>query len=349
MPAAGASPQPPLSRLKAALSAALGLHPDAVQALPGAAPQGPDAILKAAGKRFAVAFSDAGSAGPMAAQATRATRAAKALKGRVTPLIAVPYMSPSGKQACEQAGVSWLDFSGNAHLSAPGLLVIIDGRPSRFPKRGRPSSPFAPKSSRVARWLLMHPAQQVSQRQLSEATQVSEGLVSRVATRLEQEHYLTRDDERRLIVPRPQLLLEAWRDAYRLSMHRSIRGHVAARSGSELTRMVAECLSSAGVKHAATGLSAAWQYTRFAGFRTASFFVDAELSEDALTELGFREAERGANLWLLVPKDSGVFQGAAHQDGVRCVHPVQAWLDLQGHPERAPEAAERLRSEWMTY
>ena len=29
----------------------------------------------------------------------------------------------------------------------------------------------------------------------------------------------------------------------------------------------------------------------------------------------------------------------------RCVHAVQAYLDLKEHPERAPEAAERLRAE----
>jgi len=27
---------------------------------------------------------------------------------------------------------------------------------------------------------------------------------------------------------------------------------------------------------------------------------------------------------------------------VRCVHPLQAWLDLGAHPERAAEAAEVL-------
>jgi len=33
---------------------------------------------------------------------------------------------------------------------------------------------------------------------------------------------------------------------------------------------------AAKVEHAATGLSAAWQLTRFAGFRAATFFVPAE-------------------------------------------------------------------------
>jgi hypothetical protein len=47
----------------------------------------------------------------------------------------------------------------------------------------------------------------------------------------------------------------------------------------------------------------------------------------------------------VIPNDAGVFQGAEAQDGLRCVHPVQAYVDLKAHAERATEAAERRRSE----
>jgi len=59
--------------------------------------------------------------------------------------------------------------------------------------------------------------------------------------------------------------------------------------------------------------------------------------------VGLREEPQGENVWLVVPNDVGVFQGAADHQGVRCVHPVQVYLDLKGHPERAVEAAEQLR------
>ena len=103
------------------------------------------------------------------------------------------------------------------------------------------------------------------------------------------------------------------------------------------------------MEHAATGLSAAWQLTRFAGFRTATFFVQAEPSARLKSELGFREETRGANLWLVVPNDAGVFQGADERDGVRCVHPVQVYLDLKEHPERAIDAAKRIRAEFLNW
>ena len=57
----------------------------------------------------------------------------------------------------------------------------------------------------------------------------------------------------------------------------------------------------------------------------------------------------GANVWLVVPNDEGVFTAAAAKKGIACVHPVQAYLDLQGHPERAGEAADELRTRLLAW
>jgi hypothetical protein len=60
--------------------------------------------------------------------------------------------------------------------------------------------------------------------------------------------------------------------------------------------------------------------------------------------MSFREEPRGANLWVVRPVDDGVFEGAAIADGFPCVHPMQVYLDLKSHPERAAEAAGQLRT-----
>jgi hypothetical protein len=311
--------------------------------------RGFDLLVSAVGQTFVVQVKGASSPGLIAPTIEHMAAAAKALRKRAIPVLAVPFMSPSGKQACAGAGVSWFDFSGNAHIVAPGLRIIVDGRPDRFPKVGRPASVFSPKSSRVVRWLLIHPEQAPTQREIAKITAVSEGLVSRIVSRLEEEHYVARSKSGSLRVTNPQLLLEAWRDEYRFSKHTIIRGHVAARSGDALTRFVGDRLSAAHVEHAATGLAAAWQLTRFAAFRVSTFFLNRALDEGLEKTLGFREDTRGANLWLALPNDLGVFQGAADRDGVRCVHPVQAYLDLKEHPERAPDAAERIRTELLSW
>lgn len=144
-------------------------------------------------------------------------------------------------------------------------------------------------------------------------------------------------------------MLDAWRDEYRFSKHTIIRGHVAARSGDALAHLVGDRLKARSVEHAVTGLAAAWQLTRYATFRIATFYVEAEPDSALRDELGFREDERGANLWLVVPNDKGVFQGAGERDGLRCVHPIQTYLDLKEQPERASEAAERLRADLLNW
>lgn len=158
-----------------------------------------------------------------------------------------------------------------------------------------------------------------------------------------------RNDSGGLVLAKPDLLLDAWRDEYQFSNHTIIQGHVAARAGDALAKAVDEALRDTNTVHAATGLAAAWQLTRFAGFRLATFYLSREPDEQVRHRLGFREDTRGANLWFVVPNDEGVFHGANDVRGMPCVHPVQVYLDLGGHPERAPEAAERIRAEQLRW
>ena len=55
-------------------------------------------------------------------------------------------MGDIGRERCAEYGVSWRDLSGNARIVAPGLRILIDGKPKRYKRRGRPSTAFAPKS-----------------------------------------------------------------------------------------------------------------------------------------------------------------------------------------------------------
>ena len=104
-----------------------------------------------------------------------------------------------------------------------------------------------------------------------------------------------------------------------------------------------------GARHAATGLAAAWLLTGFATYRLATMYVADEPTPELLGAVGFRPEERGANTWLVVPNDDGVFRGARDVDGIVCVHPVQAYLDLKAQPERAIEAAEELRARGLVW
>ncbi len=258
------------------------------------------------------------------------------------PLLVVPYMSPAGARAAENAGVNWLDLSGNAHIRYRDLYVNVQGRPNQFRSAGRPSSPFAPKSSRIARALLQDPLRWWRQKELVDVTGLDDGNVSRIVRRLDEEFLLERRDNE-LRSRDASLLLDAWAQDYRLDRHHILRGHISG-NGAALAHTVGEGFAALGLHHAFTGLPAAWAIDHFAQFRLVSVYIDGDPHEFA-EGLKMRPIQKGANVQLIAPNDQGAFFGEKLQDGLNCVAWVQAYLDLLHLPERANEAARHLRAE----
>jgi hypothetical protein len=275
--------------------------------------------------------------------ASHARAVAKAAGRSAVPIVAVPYMGEAGRAVCEKAGVGWLDLSGNAHIAAKGLHVHVEGKPNRFKRAGRPSTVFAPRSSRIVRQLLIDPVRAWSQHELAVAAGLNEGFTSRIVRKLEADGHVGRDEHGPLRLRDPDLLLDSWRETYAFRKHDVIEAHLTARSGEELLSKLAEGLVRRKVSFAATGLAAAWLMDKFAAFRLATVYLRERLPEKLLRELAIREEARGANLWLVTPNDDGVFTGAEVHEGIACAHAVQVYLDLKAHPERAGEAAAELR------
>jgi len=313
----------------------------------GAAKRGKaaDVIFKVGRTRYGVKYrSHADAASVMAA-----VHGLKQVRGGLVPLVVVSHMGAAGGQACQEAGVGWFDLSGNGHLEAPGLRVHVEGKPNACKRPGRPRSVFAPKSARIARWLLTHPGERFSQEALARATRMGKGFVSRIVRRLEELTLIVRDPAGQVRPRDPKALLEAWREVYDFSKHEMVRGHIPARSSDAVLRRLHEGLAGADVRHAATGLAGAWLWTGFAGFRLVVMYVEEMAEGDWRREVSFHEVERGENVWLVKPNDPGVFDGAAERGGIPCAHPVQVYLDLKDHPERSAEAAAALRQEWLTF
>jgi DNA-binding Lrp family transcriptional regulator len=311
------------------------IGPPQQQALDG----GLDAIINSNGRLWLIEVKAAASPGVVALAAEQMARLST--RDGIAVLV-VPFMTPAGAKAAEERELNWLDLSGNAHIRDKDLYVSIQGRPNQFPTRGRPSSAFAPKSSRVARTLLLDPERWWRQKELSEHTDLDAGRVSRVVRRLEDDELIARD--RALLRPRNRdLLLDAWADEYHFGRHDTIAGHISG-SGIELARELDHRLREADVDHAFTGLPAAWALDRFARFRLNSVYVhgDPRAAADAIE---LRRNERGANVQLIGPDDRGVFDGQQDVDELPCVSSVQVYLDLLALPERAREAAEELRHE----
>lgn len=304
---------------------------------------GADLVLRTHGARFLLAIKGSDHIGSLA---SAAEHLASISDDSAHPLLVVPYMGPSARAWAVERGLAWVDLSGNAEIHAPGLHVHVEGQPNRYASPGRPSHPFTPRYARVPRLLLTDAARWWRQHELATAADLPAGTVSKVVRRLDEDDLLDRDDAGALRARDPSVLLDAWAQHARFEEHDIRRFHAVGRSGADVLKRLADMLSTTDLTWAATGLAAAWQYTAFADFRLTTMYVD-RLPRD-LEALGLREVERGENVWLVVPRDAGVFQGR-QELGCWCAHPVQVYLDLLGHPERAKEAAEDLRAKRLTW
>lgn len=262
------------------------------------------------------------------------------------PLLVVPYMSAAGAETADRQRLNWLDLSGNARIRGHNLHVWVQGRRNQLRRRGRPSSPFAPKSARVTRVLLLEPRRWWRQRDLVDATGLDDGNVSRIVRRLDEELLLERRD--RELRPRdPSLLLDAWAEDYRFGAHDILVGHISG-SGLQVARSLADRLGALDIHHAFTGLAAAWAIDHFASFRLTTVYVEDD-PRNAADQIELRRTTKGANVQIVGPNDAGVFAGEQLQSGLSCVATVQTYLDLLALPERAREAAEHLRSHHMPW
>ena len=262
-------------------------------------------------------------------------------------LLVTPFLSDGVKNLCAKQQLSWFDLSGNAKIIAPNLRVIIEGKPNLYKEVGRPSNIFAPKSARVARWLLLHPNHVWKQKDIAQKTGMTEAFVSRITKSLVEESYIEKRTSG-ILLPSWSLLFDAWLDRYQFNKHTIIKGHIPARSTEQRIQRVHSTLQSQSSQYALTGLAAAWRYTQFANFQLSTFFLSEYPATPVLEAIGFRQAHSGANTWFVIPNDEGVFQGAQIKDGIPCVHPIQVCMDLTGHPERSKEALEQLRQQIQT-
>ena len=337
-----------LYRLPALLAALLGISVTEVRPLP-TEKKGLDAALEAGERVWFVEVTSSSSPRTVAAAAEQLHRHVAAAQLSALGVLVVPYRTKAGARTATGLELNWIDLAGNGHIRDRGLHVRVEGLPNLLPARGRPSTPFAPKSARVSRLMLLDPWRWWRQKVLASETGLDDGHVSRVVRRLDDDLLLDRQGPE--FRPRdPYALLDAWADDYRFDRHDVVFGHITG-SGMEVADSLHRQLVDSNIDHAFTGLPAAWALGQHARFRLVSVYVAGD-PRVAAGALGLRRGERGANVQVIGPDDEGVFAGARDVHGRTCVSPPQVYLDLLHLPERAKEAAEQLRSDkllWETH
>src|SRR5688500_13745856 len=250
----------------------------------------------------------------------------------------VPYASDDGE-------IFFLDPPAVAIHQSPGRRPSGRDSPSRSPQ------PFAPKASRVARWLLLHAMEATSPRRLARATGLSEAAVSQTVTALSQRLLVEvspdQDDARvkQIRVPKPARLLEEWVRSWETRNVRQLRWDVGANGVADTLSAIEEVSDTPSAPDLAIGgLAGAAMVHRVVEPADVLLWVrERELPrwEQLLVPLGTRQG-RGT-LRLAIAPDPFLFTTTTERGPLRLADPVQLCLDTAREGERALEAHAAIR------
>jgi len=261
-------------------------------------------------------------------------------------LLITPRLSERFVELCRKSGVACLDLNGRVWIHRGTVLVDRSPQAGRKPVNVTSAERdlFSAKSSRVSRAFLS-PRASWTQVELATATGVSRPLLSRLLETLAQQGFIRREGSRRggqWIVTQPDALLDEWarRDVWSrraVVQQYSILVPVLETAAQQLVTAFGSS------RFAFTQWYAAQLRHPYTESPVLSVYVEEPPSAYVLKSLNAREVPSGGRLWLIRPRDGGVFQFTQTVDGLPLVSDAQIYLDLLQVGQRGPDAADALR------
>ena len=248
---------------------------------------------------------------------------------------------------CAERGLSAIGLNGRVWLRAPGVLVD-----TKLPqgdiiyRTAEPEvDPFSQRSSRIARALLSSGERAWTVTTLAKEVGLSISRVSEVLNALKDHGWVngSRGDWR---LAEPEALLDAWVKDDDWSGRGTLKEYASLHPSSEA--LAQELLKKTSDRMAFTQWLAANLRFPYTTTPVCSVYRTQHLTAQEADAAGLREVVTGGRLWVVVPRDEGVFQGGRKVDGFPLVSDVQIYLDLLQVGLRGPDHAKALR-EWSGF
>jgi hypothetical protein len=260
-------------------------------------------------------------------------------KGR---LAVARYLSPSARDALAEAGLSYLDWTGNVRLTLadPGLAVIASGAdrdPFRASDRPTNSLKGAP-AARVVRALAdRRPPWRM--RDLADEAQTSLGSTARTVEFLDREALVTRAKGTVIDVDW-QGLLRRWAQEYDFAARGRVMRFLAPKGLDGLE----DSLRNSTEEFVVSGSLAARRLAPYAEARLGLIYT--KRAEQLIEQLAIRDTRVRPNVLLIETHDDLPFARSRIEDGLPWAAPSQVYGDLMSGPGRSTEEAVALL-EWM--
>ncbi|MFT5633178.1 MAG: DNA-binding MarR family transcriptional regulator [Rubritalea sp.] len=266
-----------------------------------------------------------------------------------------PSISGSLADNYRQRGIPHGDLNGRLFFinKEEGQLVDIRPEHKKYGVASYERDLFSAKASRVVRAFLCEREHLFTQEELMQSTGVSRSLVSQLLKLLcsrgyvEQRGEASREAAATYITAEFDQLLDEWvrNDDWK----KRVKVYEYSVLSNDVDKIISDldlALRAANFADnvAFTQWSAAWKRRPHTTPPVVSAYLRRQ-DKYLLAAVPGRPVDSGGNLWILIPKDEGVFQHSQTVDGVNLVSDVQIYLDLLQVGLRGPEQAKELR-EW---
>ncbi len=264
-----------------------------------------------------------------------------------TGVIAAPYLGVRTREKIREGGAGYIDLTGN-------LLLRIDDPAVYVERKGAAKDPWRPerparslkgaKAARIVRALVDF-VPPLGVRQLAGLAGTDPGYVSRILEMLGREDLVRRPPRGPVEEVEWAALLRRWTEDYSLLESNRPFWFLDPRGvESFMEKLRTAAGADTAPRYALTGFLAARTVAPVAPARMGICFVDDAVR--LADQLGLTPTDAGANVLLIEPADSAVYERDRGVDGLRYVALSQAVADLLTGPGRNPTEGEALL-QWM--
>jgi len=261
-------------------------------------------------------------------------------------LLLAPHVRDLQGAVLTRAGIDYIDLAGNAHLTAPGHFVHIEGRKPLKERVTTPARPYAAWVRTVMALLLEPDLQNAPYRTIAGEAGVALGTVAKCMHDLALRGVLVERGNTR-VLPDRRALIALWVQAYVEALRPRLaerRLQVRADDKAQIWARLHAVLGARGEPWALTGADAAARRDHYFRAPETEIYAPVTLLDDRDVQkaLVAQPAARGGNLLIIEPPGPMATQKATH-DEVPAAPDLLAYAELRYRgTDQAMEAAELI-------